>query len=271
MSKYFQAVTDTQRAQVDDRTKILFLQKKVKLSQYYRDTVKYNYYVKGEQRYNGIGYVYAIAPVENTLIFLGTDSETPLRICCNVAEPMWYNKNDVTISMGTYFCISIDGAKKEIADDIDVYFFSFDMPNDERCGLEVFDENGKKIFTSNSKMLKMLDFYSEQHGKLLDGSTWDYFDKMTEKTYSYPEKKIAFYCGQSCFGGGGSAQGSCYFSVFNLSKSTLQNKFANDWEFFFDGANRPHGGYPFTDFGIRAHKSTRVPFTMFAVIDVTNL
>lgn len=188
MSKYFQAVTDTQRAQIDGRTKILFLQKKVKLSQYYRDIVTYNYYVKGEQRYNGTGYVYAIAPVENTLIFLGTDSETPLRICCNVGEPMLYNKDDIT-SMGTYFCISIDGAEKEIADDIDVYFFSFDMPNDERCGLEVFDENGKKIFTSNSKMLKMLDFYSEQHGKLLDGSTWDYFDKMTEKTYSYPEKK----------------------------------------------------------------------------------
>ena len=270
MSKYFQAVTDTQRAQVDDRTKILFLQKKVKLSQYYRDIVKYNYYVKGEQRYNGTGYVYAIAPVENTLIFLGTDSETPLRICCNVGEPMLRKEYEVTISMGTYFCISIDGAEKEIADDIDVYFFSFDMPNDERCGLEVFDENGKKIFTSNSKILKMLDFYSEQHGKLLDGSTWDYFDKMTEKTYSYPEKKIAFYCGQSCFGGGGSAQGSCYFSVFNLSKSTLQNKFANDWKTFsWDGGT--YRGYPSTDFGMTAHWSTRVPFTMFAVIDVTNL
>lgn len=29
MSKYFQAVTDTQRAQVDDRTKILFYKKKL--------------------------------------------------------------------------------------------------------------------------------------------------------------------------------------------------------------------------------------------------
>lgn len=64
---------------------------------------------------------------------------------------MLYNKDDVTISMGTYFCISIDGAEKEIADDIDVYFFSFDMPNDERCGLEVFDENGKKYLQAIQK------------------------------------------------------------------------------------------------------------------------
>lgn len=270
MSKYFQAFTDTQRAQIDDRTKILFLQKKVKLSQYYRDIVKYNYYVKGDQRYSGTGYVYAIAPVENTLIFLGTNSATPLKICCNIGEPMTFNKGSSTTSMGTHFCISVDGVNKSIADDIDVYFFSFDMPNDEHCGLEVFNEKGEKIFTSNSKMLKMLDFYSEQHGKLLDGSTWGYFDKMTEKTYSYPEKKIAFYCGQSCFGGGGSAQRSCYFSVFSLSKSTLQNKFANDWEnFSWDGG--AYTGYPVTDFGEIAHKSTRVPFTMFAVIDVTNL
>lgn len=230
MSTYFEAKTPNGLLQISDQFPALFLKKVSKLSDYYRTTWYGSYQPNGESNQRHELYYYDITPEVGTLLFIGnpTDIKVDLFTTTNeLLEGIGYSNTHAQYrSHGSKHIIVVSNCTKNQADNLNVYEFTDSMNFVGNVGLECFDENGVKVFSSNAYPLKILAVHYEQHcpNTSLHDIWWAGSNfKITPKTYSYPNKELAFFCP---YHGHGGAHDSNYRKsiLTRLSKSLIEVK-----------------------------------------------
>lgn len=196
MSTYFESKTNSGILQITDSQPFLYLSSKNKLSSYYVDTRTLRYAINSGTYSDYSVHIYSI-PVSGNLMYIGAPSSGTAHVFpSHVCYVQRTTSTSYISSLGKHNVLGIANVSKSIADNMTLYTFTQGNAPASNVGLECYDANGNRVFSSGVGVMKILTMNLFKHctyGKEANGS---YQNLNVAHTYS--GKTIAFSC---CFSG----------------------------------------------------------------------
>lgn len=165
LNKYFESITDDGSVQITDDTKMYRLKSVERLSGYFAYQGDFTFNDTDAGNGTHTGYFYKIADDDNgsDLCFIRNPFEKYVGLwtaytAIRYTEPNKpYTTHWPNELRGWWACVH--NCTKEEADNMLVYRYTTDVTKtDNHIGLELFNANGEKIFASDDKLLKIINF-----------------------------------------------------------------------------------------------------------------
>ncbi len=160
MTRYIEARTETGIIQIDDNDFCLQQVAVNNMSAYYKATenVISRYYGQSSQTAQPV-YVYGSPITAGTVYALHNPSSTPVNVWFSQGYPYYYYDSDVRFNENPpseYNLLFVNSPSKDIADALEI--ISYKKQNSSHsltCGMEIFDEQGLKIFNTADRPFRI--------------------------------------------------------------------------------------------------------------------
>lgn len=236
LSKYFESITDDGSVQITDDTKMYRLKSVERLEGYFTYQGDYTFNDTDAGSGAHTGYFYKIAGDNDgsDLYFIRNPFEKYVGLwtaytAIRYTEPNYpYTTHWPTELRGWWACVH-NCTKKE-ADNMLVYRYTADATQtDNHFGLELFNAKGEKIFASDDKLLKIINFTQLIHTEDKNVG-WTNNWTMQQPAYSY-SKDFGVWMTQLSHGGAGKKQAAGYMksSHFWLNNRNVKIAWITRW------------------------------------------
>lgn len=231
---YFESINDNGSVQITDNTKMYRLKSVDRLEGYYRYQGNYTFNDTDAGNGGHTGFFYKIADDDagSDLYFIRNPMEKYVGLWTSYTG-IYYT---LTKPYRTYYYKELRGwwacihnCTKAEADNMLVYRYTTDVSaNNSHVGLELFDANGDKIFSSDDKLLKIVNFTQLTHTTdTMVGWTSNW--TMQQPSYNY-DKDFAVWMSQSGGGGGGGKAACMKNSHFWLNNRNCKIAWLTYWQ-----------------------------------------
>ena len=267
MTTYFESLTENGKIQINDNTQMLYLESKKTLGSYFVRDETVRYKLIGGQSKTYTAHCYSLPQEHDTLIFISN----PFSVLAHVWGIKPGNVYDYIdydgVVLGMKNALVISNVDRQTADNMMIFNFKQGDAKAVNCGIECYNQDGQRVFSSDSRMMKILNskiFNNCPYGtnqQILYPPWWNNLDE----TYSYNNRTIAFSCGISAYGNNDTeADGLGYWPVFILSKDKIKITMADKTVHYSPNFYEIQGYC----------NATQSPYihsqTIYTVIDVTN-
>lgn len=217
MTKYFEAKTDSGYTQISDDELILYLRSKTSIGQYYVGTRKLTYAVNNGTYAEHDVLIYSL-PITSDIMYIGSPASGVAHVfpshVCYVQEWDGYNP---TSSLGKHNVLGIANVDKSVADAMMLYTFGQGSAPATNLGLECYNEDGKRVFSSANPIMKILHMNLFTHCNYKSEGGGSYQD--LDVTHTYTGKSVAFNC---CYSGFYNVWNEAHFPLCLLSAGKVQ-------------------------------------------------
>lgn len=232
---YFESATTNGNIQISDTTKMYRLKSVEKLQGYYQHSSDYIFDDTDAGNGNHTGYFYKItSDNENQdLYFIRNPLNKFLGLwtaytCIEYTTTSPYTSHYYKAMRGWWVCVH--NCTREEADSLLVYRFTTDIPDiDSHVGLEVFDKNGSKVFSSDGIPLKICNFSQLVHTTDQEVG-WTGNWSMQQPSYNYQNAFAVWMTQQGGGGSNGEAFGHTKYSHFWLNNTSVKVAWLTKWE-----------------------------------------
>ena len=270
MTTYFEARTNDGILQIQDSQPLLYFLNKTNLSSYYIETKTLKYAINSGTYANHDVHIYSI-PISDNPMYIGTPSSGIAHVFpTHLRYAYRYNNYRIAESLGKHNVLGIANIDKSIADNMILYTFKQgDVPS-TNIGLECYNENGERVFSSGCRVLKLLYANLFTHCRYGDERNGNYTD--LSATHNYSGKTIAFNCTKSAYYKYQASSSDisygrspiCLLSSGKVQMATITrlDEYTSSMDYGYNGTNYHHLlRYQCYDGGNQ---------TAYSIIDVTN-
>ena len=128
-----------------------------------------------------------------------------------------WNGYSPTSSLGKHNVLGIANVNKSVADAMVLYTFGQGGAPAGNVGLECYNENGNRVFTSGTPIMRVL--YMNLFNHCAYDGTWNGTYKDLDVTHTYSGKDIAYNC---CYSGFYNTHNSAHLPLCLLSAGKVQ-------------------------------------------------
>jgi hypothetical protein len=160
MTRYIESRTESGIIQIDDNDFCVQQVAVDPLSVYYKATenVSSRYYGQGSQTVQAV-YVYGSPILADTIYAVHNPSSTPVNVWFSQGYPYYYYDHDyrfVNDLPREYNLVFVNSPSKDIADALELISYRKQSSvHSLKCGLEIYDENGAKIFNTADRPFRI--------------------------------------------------------------------------------------------------------------------
>lgn len=170
MTRYIESRTESGIIQIDDNDFCVQQISATKLSAYYKATenVSSRYYGQSSQTDQAV-YVYGSPRASDTIYALHNPASTPVNVWFSQGYPYYYYDYDCRFNENPpreYNLFFVNSPSKAVADALEIISYRKQNSNHSlTCGLEIFNENGAKIFNTADRpfRIKKADSYKPKY------------------------------------------------------------------------------------------------------------
>ena len=197
MTKYFEAKTDSGYTQITDDEMVLYLNNKTTIGSYYVGARKLKYAVNGGTYTERDVHIYSL-PITDNIMYVGSPASGVAHVFpTHVCYVQKWNGYSPTSSLGKHNVLGIANVDKSVADAMVLYTFGQGGAPAGNVGLECYNEDGNRVFTSTNPIMKIL--YMNLFTHCAYDKTWDGSYTDLNATHTFSGKSIAYNCAYSGF------------------------------------------------------------------------
>lgn len=266
MTRYFEAKTNTGILQIADDIQCLRLQDVLTLGDYFVESEATKYRVRGGSYQSYTAHCYALPLYNNRIAYISNPSTSPAHVFTRGAVYVYKYIDHSPSEIGLHKVVAVSNVSKAIADAMKVYVFSESVVPAISAGMECYNESGERVFSSDSKLLKLLNIVNFKHcantkyDTIYHSNGFEYINN----THTYNNKTIAMWSDLAANAEIQDSLGSGWFTLPILTKNSLQVTMADTDSAYNSSLYTIHGYFRAAAWPVRYNCS------MYSIADVTN-